>query len=209
MFRKSDVSWNGLTRGWEVALSYSFATRITSGFAKGTKSAQLGDILENLTACAVPAAHPLLLPVLILNNEISAPNDKKQRESREKVRRLEKTMSSRYATKPAPGYETEADLELDQINRKLTDCHCEVLWKRPQAWRSAVSRLQEAAECYWSNLPQDQKVPELEKLHNTLLCRLKFIDIKLDGLDNFAHVSLERLNLQREVVSVPARSRWV
>ncbi|KAK3389266.1 hypothetical protein B0H63DRAFT_463294 [Podospora didyma] len=202
VFRKSDVSWNGFSRGWEMALSYSFKTRITSGFVKGTASAKLEKIIKQLIACASPDSHPLLLPLLILNNKFSTSNDQEQRESRDKLRQLEKALSRRYQMAAAPGYVASGDVELDSINRDLTDYHCQALWKRPQAWLNVVNRMQEAMKCFWDNLPVDAgpNPEELRKLHNTILCRLNFLAIKLDGLEHYSHVTIERLKLQREVM---------
>ncbi|RSM13710.1 hypothetical protein CEP52_001777 [Fusarium oligoseptatum] len=39
--RKSDVLKKGKTRGWEMLLSYSFKTGITTGFIKGTPSSEV------------------------------------------------------------------------------------------------------------------------------------------------------------------------
>lgn len=43
---------------------------------------------------------------------------------------------------------------------------------------------------------------QLQTLHQSLLRRLDFLAGKLDGLESYAHVSLERLKSQREVVSI-------
>ncbi|KAK4168219.1 hypothetical protein QBC43DRAFT_228731 [Cladorrhinum sp. PSN259] len=226
IFRKSDVKLNEESRGWEMMLSYSFKTRITSGFVKGTESARLEtDILPDLKECSTPITHPLLLPFLILNSTLSSDNDIQQRKSREKIRRLENALSARYRDPKhsIPSYTAEDDdpelgitdqtppqpkkskaddhLELDKINQELTDCHCQVLWKRPQAWQNVVGRLQEAAEAFWGNLSEDDRnLPGFAELHDSIVSRLRFIGIKLEGLENYTHVSLERLNLQREVM---------
>lgn len=232
IFRKSDVKLKTESRGWEMMLSYSFKTRITSGFVKGTESARLEtDILPDLKECSTPITHPLLLPFLILNSILSSDNDIQQRKSREKIRQLENALSARYRDpkSPMPSYTVEDDdpelglmgqtvpgpqprnqkvddhLELDEINQKLTDCHCQVLWKRPQAWQNVVGRIQDAAKAFWENMSEeDRDIPGFAELHDSIVSRLRFIGIKLEGLENYTHVSLERLNLQREVVRARA-----
>lgn len=195
-----------------MALSYSFGTRITSGFVKGTVTADPATIMRYLSHCSVPVAHPLLLPLLILRSVVSRQADEHQRGLREKLRRLESALSQRYKDRiKGPGAVTDENLwELDGINRDLTDCHCQVLSKRPQAWQNVVSGLLHAAAGFWEKFPDPEKEP-LEKLQETLLSRLDFLRIKLEGMENYTHVSLERLNLQREVVSAsrcyPSRKR--
>ncbi|KAK4187030.1 hypothetical protein QBC35DRAFT_553131 [Podospora australis] len=184
IFRKSDVRWNGTSRGWEVMLSYCFKTRITSGFLKGTVSAKLEEeILPYLQQCSAPNAHPLLLPFLFLNSQLSSTNDIQQQESRETIRQLEKRLAQRYKTTAAPNFSPAED-------------------KRSQAWQNVVRKLQDAARQFWKQLsPEDRKLEGLRELHESIISRLKFISIKLDGLENYTHVSLERLALQWEVLN--------
>ncbi|KAI1496085.1 hypothetical protein F5X99DRAFT_401464 [Biscogniauxia marginata] len=201
VFRKSDVQWRGTTRGWEMILSYSYNTRITSGYVKGTASANIGDLLRQLAACARPAAHPLLLPILMLTLSFSARSDQEQRDAREQLRRLERGLSRRYTVDAAAGYKPDTDIDIDAMGRDLTNCKCEVLQKRPQAWRNVVRRVAEAMERFWSDLPDaDRADKALQRLHRDLLSRLDFLTVKLEGLENYTHVSLERLNMQREVM---------
>lgn len=184
-------------------LSYSFKTRITSGYCKAMETYGFKKILENLKACGNPVSHPLLLPVLVLCSELSAKNDETQREQRRLLRTLENRLTQRYQMEPAAGYSPETDPELDDISRQLANCQCMVLQKRPQAWQNVVERIRSALDFYWVHLPHEQKSPELQDLHETLESRLDFLSVKLEGLENYAHVTLERLNVHREVVSLP------
>jgi hypothetical protein len=184
-----------------MVLSYSFNTGITSGYIKGTASAEVEHVLGQLTSCARPAAHPLLLPVLMLRHGLSFKNDETQRDARKKVRRLERALSGRYKVGAAEGNGLEDDLTLDAINHDIVDSQSRVLWKRPQAWQNVVDRIESATRCFWEHLPADQKGPQLESLHHTLMNRIDFIKVKLEGLEHYAHVTLERLEVQREVVS--------
>lgn len=201
VFRKSDAEWKGTSRGWELMLSHSFQTRITSGYIKAMETYKFKDILENLQGCGNPVSHPLLLPVLILCNEISAKNDEIQREQRRRLRTLENRLTQRYQMEPAAGYGPETDPELDDISGQLADCQCTVLQKRPQAWQNVVDRVRSALKCYWDHLPDKQKRPELQNLHESLESRLEFLSMKLEGLESYAYVTLERLNIHREVAS--------
>jgi len=200
-------------------LTYCFRTNITSGYIRGTKCAEIRHLLHQLTACSRPCAHPLLLPVLILHH-FSSKNDEDQRAAREKIRELEGAISQRYRTTSDAAstlgnnnnnYGPEKDIDLDSVNQQLTDCQCKVLQKNPLAWRNALDRLERASHAFWqafmhhSQQKEREAVTEpereLQTLHRCMLSRLDFIAGKLAGIENYAHVSLERLKSQREVVS--------
>lgn len=184
-----------------MMLSYSFNTGITSGYIKAMQTAEFDTVLDEMLLCGRPASHPLLLPVLVLCRELSSKNDEKQREQRKELRKPESALSSRYQVIPASLYGTETDLDLDKISTQIAKCQCEVLQKRPQAWQNVIDRVQEAAACFWECLPEERKDPALRELHKTLLSRLNFLTVKLEGIENYAFVTLERLNIHREVVS--------
>lgn len=182
-------------------LSYSFETRITSGYVKAMETFKFKTILQDLQACGRPVSHPLLLPVLVLCHELSSGNDEKQREQRRQLRKLENALSQRYQMLPAAHYGVETDPELDAISRQLANCQCEVLQKRPQAWQNVLDNVHRALEYFWLHLKEEEQGnPRLEELHRTLKSRLEFLSVKLEGIENYAHVSLERLSIHREVV---------
>lgn len=202
VFRKSDVEWKGTSRGWELMLSHSFEKNITSGYVRAMGSFKFQIILDDLQACGKPVSHPLLLPVLVLCHELSSTNDEKQRKQRRRLRRLENALSQRYEMTAAAHFGPETDPELDGVSRELADCQCEVLQKRPQAWQNVVKTTQAALQFFWQQIPEQEKTPALTDLHQTLESRLAFLTIKLEGVENYAHVTLERLSIHREVVSI-------
>ncbi|KAK8122930.1 hypothetical protein PG984_011600 [Apiospora sp. TS-2023a] len=200
VFRKSDVKWMGNPRGWQMILSYSFATRVTSGFLKGTKNANLGEIISQLKGCASPAHHPLLLPILMLCQELGASNDEKQKEIRNGIRELDMTLTGNYRGVPAAaGHISHGDLTLDKISQRIADYQAKVNWKRPQAWRNALGKIKDATEWVCEN--GNDPFSDIGKLHISMMDRLRFYNIKLDGLENYAHVSLARLDNLRQVTN--------
>ena len=48
---------------------------------------------------------------------------------------------------------------------------------------------------------------ELDKLHRSMVARLDFYKVKLTGLENYIHTTLERLKVQREAVC--PRHPWI
>jgi hypothetical protein len=208
IFRKSDVRKKGYTRGWELMLSHSFSTGITTGYAKGTPSSDMMESIKHLKACADQILHPLLLPVIILSHDLSAKTDQKQREAREWLRLLEHAISMRSEVlEEESRYIKEAMVDLDQINRDLVECHSQVLWKRPQAYQEIINGIHAALDKFWAKARDDPIYggpgSQVDKLHRSLHARLDFYRAKLKGIENYAHITLKRLTIQRAAVRPP------
>ncbi|KAK6079301.1 hypothetical protein SCUP234_05854 [Seiridium cupressi] len=198
IFRKSDVRKKGKTRGWETMLSHSFRTSVTTGFVKGTASSDIAMSLDHLRACAAQVAHPMLLPVIILSHDLSSKTDQKQRDARDWLRRLENAVTMRNEVEEN---ETYRDLDLEVLNRDLVECHSQVLWKRPQAYRSIIDEMKLAMQKFWqSSSPASAHHGDTKAIHKSMESRLDFYRIKLLGTENYAHTTLERLNIQRQAL---------
>lgn len=207
LHRKSDVRKKGKTRGWEIMLSHSFNDGITSGFVKGTPSSDVVRALEHLKACTAQAGHPMLLPLIVLSYDLSPINDQKQREARDWLRRLENAVSMREEVIEHERYSDEGLLEVDGLSRDLVECHGTVMWKRPQAYMALAIEMERAMAKFhekWSvglgALPKSEEIKTIDKLHRSMLARLDFYKVKLKGLQNYIHITLERLKVQREAV---------
>ncbi|KAH6850236.1 hypothetical protein B0I37DRAFT_413649 [Chaetomium sp. MPI-CAGE-AT-0009] len=202
IFRKSDVRKKGKTRGWELMLSHSFRTRITTGYAKGTASSDMVESIKHLRACADQILHPLLLPIIILSHDLSMKNDQKQRNARQWLRDLETAVSMRSEVLEEENkYIRGSMIDLDQINMDLVECHSQVLWKRPQAYQEIIKGIWQAMDRFWEKARDDDaygsKGGVVDKLHRSMLARLDFYQAKLKGIENYAHITLERLTIQR------------
>ncbi|KAI2612926.1 uncharacterized protein GGS25DRAFT_477808 [Hypoxylon fragiforme] len=199
IFRKSDVRKKGKTRGWEIMLSYSYNTCITTGFVKGTESSDILEALDHLIACRSELGHPLILPIIILSHDLSAKGDMRQRDARDWLRRLENAITMRNEIEEREVY---MDLDVDRINRDLVECHSQVLWKRPQAYQEILKELREAMQKFMEGLhiPDERRAKKLGNLHNSMLSRLDFFRAKLTGMEHYIHTTLERLHIQRQAL---------
>ncbi|KAI8677203.1 hypothetical protein LRP88_09769 [Fusarium phalaenopsidis] len=208
--RKSDVLKKGKTRGWEMLLSYSFKTGITTGFIKGTPSSEVEKTLVHLQACAAEVGHPMLLPIIILSYDLSPENDNKQRKARHWLRRLENAVSLRNEVEEQEQYFQDGLIDVDGLNRDLVECHGNVMWKRPQAYMALAKEMEKAMENFrylWNTSASEdmceaerKQRKELDKLHRSMVARLDFYKVKLTGLENYIHTTLERLKVQREAL---------
>lgn len=183
-----------------MLLTYSFNNAVTSGYVRAMVDMNFKDVLDDLVLCGRPISHPMLLPVLTLCHELSSKNDKKQREQRIKLRKLDDALIGRYSMTPAAHYGPETDPELDSMSKTIARCQSDVLQKRPQAWRNVVDNVRDAMAHFWDHVPAEKRSPELKEMHDALLDRLKFLIVKLQGTENYAHVTLERLGILRDVV---------
>lgn len=188
----------GKTRGWEIMLSHSFKDSITTGYVKGTPSSDIEESIRHLRACANQVAHPLLLPIIILSHDLSSKTDQKQRDARDWLRRLENAVTMRNEIDEREQY---FDFDLDAINRDLVECHSQVLWKRPQAYQEIIKEMKEAMAKFRRGAGPQTDAREILSLHQSMESRLDFYRIKLLGVENYAHTTLERLNIQRQAVS--------
>lgn len=205
----------GKTRGWEMMLSHSFRSGITTGYLKGTPSSDVLQALLHLKACAAQVGHPLLLSVVLLSYDLSPANDQKQRDARDWLRRLENAVSLRNEVDEQEQYFQDGMLEIDGLNRDLVECHSHVMWKRPQAYLAMAKEMEKAMESFrlkWVAVcgedeaavadAQKSNRKEIDKLHRSMKARIEFYKVKLRGLENYIHTTLERLKVQREAVSL-------
>lgn len=197
IFRKSDVRKKGKTRGWEIMLSYSFNTAITTGFVKGTESSDINDALKHLISCHSEVGHPMLLPIIILTHDLSAKIDIRQREARDWLRRLENAITMRTEIDKKEEY---TDFDVDGINRDLVECHSQVLWKRPQAYQEIIKEMKAAISKFNDYVRDEKNTKQMKALHSSMGSRLEFYRVKLTGQEHYIHTTLERLHIQRQAV---------
>ncbi|KAI0395288.1 hypothetical protein F5Y17DRAFT_465756 [Xylariaceae sp. FL0594] len=195
IFRKSDVRKKGKTRGWELMLSYSFNTRITTGYVKGTSSSDINEAIKHLVACPAEVGHPLLLPIIILSHDLSDTLDIRQRKARNWLRGLENAITMRDEIEEK---EALKEFDVDALNRDLVECHSTVLWKRPQAYKDIIVEIKSALAKFAEQAPLDTQT--LKALHGSMGARLDFYRVKLTGQEHYIHTTLERLHIQRQAL---------
>lgn len=202
-----------MTRGWEMMLSHSFKTSITTGYIKGTPSSEVVRALEHLKACAPQVAHPMVLSTILLSHDLSPANDAKQRDARDWLRHLENAVSLRDEVEENAKYFRDGMLEIDGLSRDLVECHGNVMWKRPQAYYALCLEMDKALDHFkriWG-FANEEGMSSSEKaerkmvgqVHESMSSRIDFYKAKLKGLENYIHTTLERLKVQREAVSTP------
>ena len=204
--------------------SHCFRTGITTGFLKGTSSSDVVQALAHTKACTAQVGHPMLLPVIMLSYDLSPVNDQKQRDARDWLRRLENAVSLRNEVEEREQYFQDGLLEVDGLNRDLGECHSHVMWKRPQAYMALAKEMEKAMENFrfkWLSVrktnaevdadnatdAEKEERKTIDQLHRSMLARIDFYKVKLTGLENYIHTTLERLKVQREAVSSP-QLRW-
>ncbi|OWP03416.1 hypothetical protein B2J93_7434 [Marssonina coronariae] len=200
VYRKSDVRKKGYTRGWELMLSHDVNNGITAGFCKGTPSSDIVECIKHLKECVLQIGHPMLLPIIIFSHDVSFKTDIKQREARDWLRRLEHAVSMRSEIEEREGYVKEGVVDLDAVNRDLVECHSQVLWKRPKAYLEILKGIEVAMAKFYEVLPESRKEKPMKALQASMLARMEFYRVKLQGIESYAHTTLQRLEIQRSAL---------
>jgi hypothetical protein len=97
--------------------------------------------------------------------------------------------------------DNEGLVDFDLINRHLVECHSQVLWKRPKAYLQILEGFDKIMKQFMERLPEERKVNDMHKLHESMLSRLEFYRSKLQGIESYAFTTLQRLDIQRSAVS--------
>lgn len=171
---------------------------MTTGFVKGTPSSHISESIDSLKRCGAQVHHPLLLPLIMLSHDLGSRRDQQLRDTRDWVRKLERSISQRMEIENENVKESMADIE--DTNRALVECHAQVLRKRPQDWLEIIKGMEDAMTRFRSEVPPQQWTSEVDGLHASISGRLDFYKIKLKAIQGYAHTTMERLNIQRNAV---------
>lgn len=186
-------------------LSHDVNAGLTTGFSKGTPSSDIVECIKHLKACVLQVGHPMLLPIIIFSHDVSFKTDIKQRDARDWLRRLEHAVSMRSEIEEREGYVKEGVVDLDAVNRDLVECHSQVLWKRPKAYIEILRAIEMSMEKFYEKyekLPEERRDGEMRKLQASMMARLDFYRVKLQGIESYAYTTLQRLDIQRSAVSL-------
>lgn len=193
-----------------MMLSHSVKTHITTGYIKGTESSDVEIVLKDIQACTAQISHPMLLPVILFSHSLSPACDEKQRNARDWVRKVEKTVTARDDVLDSEGYFQDGKLDLDGLSNSLVETHGQVMWKRPQAYIALAMEMEKGMETFKRELTamderslsqvEEGQRKTTEKLHGSMLARLDFYKVKLTGQESYIHTTLERIKVQREAV---------
>lgn len=143
----------------------------------------------------------MLLPIIIFSHDVSFKTDIKQRDARDWLRRLEHAVSMRSEIEEREGYAKDGVVDLDAVNRDLVECHSQVLWKRPKAYLQILGGIEVAMGKFYEELPESRRDKTMKALQASMLARMEFYRVKLQGIDSYAHTTLQRLEIQRSAVS--------
>ena len=208
MYRNSDVDKGEESCGWELVLSHDIKSSVTTGFYKGTKHSNMAECLDIFWKCVLEISHPMLLPILICSQYINIDEDLKQRENRQTVRELEKTIANAAQIYMDSDITNRWKIDLRRINKDLVDCYYKVLWKRPDVYLDMIGTMQGALTHLHKQL-QDTRSKQISEQHSLLEARLEFLRAKLRGIITNRQIIIARLEvLQGLVQNLASLSSW-
>ena len=68
-------------------------------------------------------------------------------------------------------------------------------------YQEIIKEIKDGMDKFWQMTNHER--PDVTALHHSLISRLEFYRIKLTGTEHYVHTTLERLNIQRQAVSIP------
>ncbi|KAI9162756.1 Mg2+ transporter protein, CorA-like/Zinc transport protein ZntB [Paramyrothecium foliicola] len=192
--RKADVRKKGKTRGWEVLLSFSFKNNIVSGYIKGTPTSHVLGAVAQLKACITDVSHPMVLPLAFFSAEFSSESDKRQRDTRDWLRRLESTLAIGPQLEQVRDLDNTA-LDIDALSRDIVECHSTALWRPTHAYSEILEEFFSTMDSFW------QKWITVDEETLTINAKAERKMIKLKSLRTYTETTLERLRVQRELLN--------
>lgn len=201
IYRKSDVLKKTKTRGWELSLSHEVTSGITQGFYKGTNSSDIKGVLKHLHRCTAQVGHAMLLPIILFGHDMGLNLEMKQRDLRHESRKLENAISMRGDIEPQEGFVAEGIVDYDLVNQVIIECSTQVLWKNPTTYQEILNGFRKSFRDWESKVPADRIDDRLRKLQTSLLNRIDFYYVRLEGMKEYAETTTKRLNVQKVAVS--------
>ncbi|KAF4973370.1 hypothetical protein FSARC_348 [Fusarium sarcochroum] len=147
--RKADNIKHHRPLGREMVLSYSFKSRITSGFVKGNaKYGSIWDALTHLKQFPEQVIHPMLLSMLVLSHDLSPEAERRQRDVRRQIMEFEAALTLNS------GNTTGQDLNLSHIDvdvfsRRLVRCWALALVKPSRSYIKVAENVEDALKGFW------------------------------------------------------------
>ncbi len=149
----------------------------------------------------------MLFPFIIISHYDFAKMELRQRDTREWLHKIERSLTHH---RTAPGFhgsykDEQGLINFDQIILELTECHTQVLKKRPYAYLRVLDGFDEAMSMFEKeNSERCEIVTEQRYIHLRLSFRIDFYRKKLHGQEYYQSVTLERLEVQRSAVGAIA-----
>ena len=182
----------GHCQGWELSLAYLPSTHTTTGFFRGTTKSILKECLERLRSTYKDAVYPLLLPSIILTEEMNAISTTGDQCSREWLCNVE----AKIGRTPPEG--TAKLKYLTDLEDNLLNIHKKIVAKHPQTQVEVVKVFERT---FQESAALDHiQSPDLLKKRDVMYGTITFEKTKLEDLLADVVVTLSRVEMLRSAV---------
>lgn len=182
----------GHCQGWELSLAYLPSTHTTTGFFRGTTKSILKECLERLRSTYKDAVYPLLLPSIILTEEMNAISTTGDQCSREWLCNVE----AKIGRTPPEG--TAKLKYLTDLEDNLLNIHKKIVAKHPQTQIEVVKVFERT---FQESAALDHiQSPDLLKKRDVMYGTITFEKTKLEDLLADVVVTLSRVEMLRSAV---------
>lgn len=183
-------------------MSYNIETHTTTGFFRGTKNSLVGVCIKHLKKALRHAAHPLLIPRIILSHEMNAISNTGLSCSKGSLRPIEETIMLSSSTLSLH--------QLPELEKKLVVIHNKTLQRQPQALIKVVKNFERTVSDLNKTVPvwkilNENSSPSslgefLQREEEVTRGALNFNSMRLEALKAEVAVALQTLEMLRSVV---------
>jgi hypothetical protein len=159
----------------------------------------MADCIDHLKASAGQFEHPMLLPMILFRHGNSTKIAKAQRNTQDMLQNIERALSFnpiRSGQSHEHYFDSNGLLNLDYINRALSECHELAVWTDPNAYLRVLDGFDLAI-----GLRKGAVGPKYEATEAAIVSRINFSRRRLEGQAAFREVILQRLDVLRNAVS--------
>lgn len=149
--------------------------------------------IMHLKTSAAETIHPMLLPMIILNEQIGVPAEKSQYDARSQIRKIEMRLKQQVSLGQPDGK------ELDAINSDLANCPS-IVWKDPRAYLEIIVNFKRALEVFDTMVLGDSASSAVKVLGKKMRSRLDLSHQRVRGIESYSRTTLRRIDIQRTIL---------
>ncbi|CAG9984088.1 unnamed protein product [Clonostachys byssicola] len=148
--RQSFDGDNGEAHVCEMILSYSFQTRLTCGYLRGSPKSNLAEVVAQMRALPQQMLHPISLPVLLASYQLTAHKTQSCYDARARLEQLEYNVAQCQEAKSGSEVMVFAiPCDTDALVREMAECYRDTTSNSTKDYGAVLEGIEEALDTFW------------------------------------------------------------